>query len=222
MSTPRLTGPIDPLDSAPVAESTAPPRRRITMAAAALLAASLIWLVGTAPPASAWQRDQTEGRTGAITSVPSIWVTDAQVGGGPVIQLSAYGAVVNRVPRTSAAQDVQVLYLIERWTGSSWVQQQVQHSAVRIPAGVRSGQLPILSRFVPSSGYYRVTQYFSWTVAGTNRTLGYARVRPNLNSDHRCGTTHRPCATGPGWARIGNHVMFGGGWGLSANVSVPK
>jgi hypothetical protein len=187
------------------------PRRRLRIASASattLLAATVLaGALATADPrpAGAWQYALPSGRPGAVTQAPAVNVgklSQGMLG----LQLTLYGSTgptVSRSAATTGAQDVNIMYSVQRWNGSAWAQIAAQHGNVRIPAGVASGREPALY-VVPTAGarsYYRVVMHFSWFVAGTNTLLGSTFVAPDRTSDFVC--QYLPCAATAGYVWAG-------------------
>ncbi len=176
--------------------------RRVLVVLAAVVGMG-VTLVGTAPAASAWQYDASAGRPGAVTATAQVNVARLNVGGVQRITLFGNtGPTVSRSAGSAGAQDVSILYSVQRWTGSQWVQVTRQFNAVRIGSAVQRVTLPALY-VIPTSGvgYYRVVEVFQWNVAGTSQVLGNTTIVPNYASDHAC--LYRPCATSPGYVWAG-------------------
>lgn len=185
--------------------------RRI--AGVVLTAMLIVALTATlAAPAEAWTVNRKRSKPGRVFPQP-VTVTDYTTLWGTVHTLSTQGVRARRTPRSRIAQDVNLLYVVQRWDGTRW--RRVTQAKVwnRIKRGRKAVRLPSLW-IQPNApvGYYRVVLRFTWFKARTNRLLASSRAVPNQAGDFICGTNQRLCRTGPGWVRIGRHRMLGGGW----------
>jgi hypothetical protein len=158
---------------------------------------------------SAWLYDRAFGRPGAVTVTTPIHALDITYwyAWGPwtatQIQNSA-GPTVSRSPATSGAQDVVIIYSLQVWNGSQWVQRTTAVGSSRIPAGYSAARLPHLTAFPNvGRGYFRVVEAITWFVAGTTTQLGFTAIVPHVTSDHRCTTPMRACAAYPGYLKLG-------------------
>lgn len=183
--------------------TSTPPRRR-TARLAAVIFAIVAGLIASASPASAWQYAWSTGQPGAVTATAQVQVGKLSYFGlGPRVTLfGETGPTVSRSPATTGAQDITILYSVQRWNGSQWVQVTYQLNRARMAAGVQQGRLPALyAQPSAGTGYYRVEERFTWTVAGTDTVLGTTAIVPNLASDHRC--LYSPCAATAGYVWAG-------------------
>jgi hypothetical protein len=185
--------------------------RSVTLAAVALGA-----LLASSTSALGWAYapNGTAGSPGAVTWVSNVQAADLYVGGVTGLTfLNNTGPVANRSQATTGAQDVTLVYSVQQWNGSAWVQVTQQRTVTRIGAGVASVRLPALYvRPTVSRGYFRIVHVFQWNVAGTASVVGGSVIIPDRASDHVCTTPHRPCAAYAGYVRLGRQYAVGGGW----------
>lgn len=126
---------------------------------------------------------------------------------------SAANPIAYRSPRTTGAQDVIAVYVLERWNGSAWATFSSTRVSGRIPAGASGVRLPRVG-FTPggNTGYYRAHWVFAWKVAGRVTNLGSLIVMADRASDFGCSSPLRPCEVGPGYLHVGRLYQLGGGW----------
>jgi hypothetical protein len=158
---------------------------------------------------SAWLYDGANGRPGRVTVTTPVHALDITYwySYGPVtlkqMQNSA-GPTVTRSPATTGAQDVVIIYSLQVWNGSAWVQKTRAIGSRRIAAGYSSVRLPHLTAFPNvGRGYFRVVEGIGWFVAGTSTQLGFTAIVPHLTSDHVCTTPIRNCYAYPGYIWLG-------------------
>lgn len=198
------TTPATAVEQATIDRPAAAPSARRRFALATLMVVALVaGLVASASPASAWQYGAGSGRPGAVAATAQVNVGRLNIGAGPQITLYGNtGPTVTRSPGYAGAQDVAILYSVQRWNGSQWVQVTRQFNTRRIAAGVQRVTLPALY-VIPTAGTgsYRVVEAFNWNVAGTNQVLGATSIYPSVASDHVC--QYRPCAATVGYVWAG-------------------
>jgi hypothetical protein len=187
-----------------------PPARLLAVLLTLVMAATLALV--PAEPASAWEYTKRRNNPGKVTIRP-VEVFDYYTQYGPVLTLKARGPRARRKPGVRGAQDVNVLYTVQRWNGSRWQTVTSQQRWRTIPRGRKAVRLPRM-QVQPNSavGYYRVRMRFTWFRSGTQNLIALARVRPDRRSDFSCATDKRLCEAGRGWVRIGRHATVGGGW----------
>lgn len=178
------------------------PRRRV-VAVAALALAIVGGLITSAAPASAWQYGSSTGQPGAVTATAQVNV--GKLSNGMWLQVTLFGntgPTVSRSAATTGAQDVSILYSVQRWNGVQWTQVAQQMNTMRMATGVQQARLPALYvQPTAGTGYYRVVEAFQWNVAGTNTVLGTTTVWPSATSDHVC--QYLPCAATVGYVWAG-------------------
>lgn len=159
-------------------------------------------LVVTVSPASAWQYSASGGRPGGVTAPAPVNVSMLSTGFGSALTFYSGNPRVSRSPATTGAQDVTVVYSLQKWNGRQWVQVAAQQGRSRIPAGVQQAYVPHpYIQPISGRGYYRMAELFIWYVAGTSSSLGARLMTPSVPSDHRC--TYSLCAAVAGYVSAG-------------------
>jgi hypothetical protein len=160
---------------------------------------------------ASWVYAGTAGSAGAVTATTPISALDVNYGYGTLLLvMNSTGPTVSRSPATTGAQDVEIYYSLQVWDGIQWVQQTAQRSYGRVGAGYSNVRLPALVQYPKAyRGYTRVVEMITWYVGGTSTMLGSTLITPHLASDQVCVTPLRPCASYPGYMRLGS---LSGGW----------
>jgi hypothetical protein len=179
-------------------------RRIVTVAVASVVA--FMTLATMASPANAWVYGASLGRPGWVAP-PQVSVADidVQTSSGPVTTLTYMtdtGPAVGRSPASSGAQDVLGRYALEKWSGGQWSMVAYGTVRSRIPSGGTSVTLQRLY-MQPQNvgvGYFRISIYVVWAVAGSGQALGGTSAFSDRTSDHRCIT--RRCEVGAGYVKI--------------------
>ncbi len=165
-----------------------------------------IAVLATDQAAFAWSYSATQGKAGGV-ALPKIFVGDLYMPYGQT-QFTLYGdkgPTVYRSPGYSGAQIVAVIYYVEQWNGSKWV--NVSSSNVLIgqisatQAGVQFTVAPYLQPTV-AKGYFRFGTFVTWFTSG-QVLLGNTKMVSNLVSDHICVTKKRFCQSYPGYVWTG-------------------
>lgn len=159
---------------------------------------------------ASWVYAGAAGSAGAVTATTPISAVDINYGyGTQLVFMNSAGPTVSRSPATTGAQDAEIFYSLQVWDGVQWVQRTGQRSYGRIGAGYSGARLPALAQNPMSyRGYTRVVEVITWYVGGTSTVLGATVITPHLASDQVCVTSLRPCASYPGYMRLG--TLFGG------------
>jgi hypothetical protein len=169
---------------------------------------------------SAWAYGLSGGGPGAVTEAwqirledfrQSIWMGGSYSYTWQLRISNPFGPTVTRSPATSGAQDANVIYSVQVWEGTQWVERLRVVRNGRIPEGYNAVRTPSFDAYptVAVRGYVRVVMGINWFVAGTNTRLGYTNIVPDTASDHQCATSVRPCEVYNGFARLGSSF---GGW----------
>ena len=112
------------------------------------------------------------------------------------------GPTVSRSPASTGAQDIFIVYQVQRYSNGQWVPFTSATASTRLGAGYSAAQLPYLARVPnPPKGSVRVVEYIYWYAAGTSTTLGATAIVPHYTSDHVCYT--RGCTAYAGFVQLG-------------------
>lgn len=113
-------------------------------------------------------------------------------------QIYSQGPTVYRSRATAGTQQIAAAYMLQIWTGTTWVN-LAQRTYVRYLVGGYPRLTMPNVEFLPNrAGTFRVAIAIAWRTHDGSQLLGGRAIGFVNAGDYRCDTSY-PCRTGTGW-----------------------